>query len=95
MLNFLNLKSLLSNSFFLVASSLSILCSIGKRLGSSSDKKSSTSTVFAAVYPDSEETIPIFSHEETTSDEVNGLMVNDYQILYSRHHNPHQNLSQI
>ena len=29
--------------------------SIGKLLGSSSDKKLSPSTVFAAVYPDSEE----------------------------------------
>ena len=60
--------------------------SIGKLLGSSSDKKLSRSTVFAAVYPDS---------EETTSEEFNGLMVNEYQILYSPHHNPHYNLSQI
>ena len=52
-----------------------IKSSIGKLLGSSSDKKLSRSTVFADVYPDSEEFNELMVNE-------NGLMVNEYQILY-------------
>ena len=47
--------------------------SIGQLLESSSEKKLSRSTVFADVYPE---------FEFDTPDEFNGLMVNEYQILY-------------
>ena len=78
--------------------------SIGKLLGLSNDKKLSRSTVFAAVYPDSdnegtenyiEGTENYNEGTETTPEKLNSLMVNEYQILYSPHHNPHCNLSQI
>ena len=59
--------------------------SIGKLLGRSNDKKLSRSTVFAAVYPDSdnegtenyiEGTENYSEGTETTPEKLNGLMVN-------------------
>ena len=32
---------------------------------------------------------------DVSNSSFNGLMVNEYQILYSHHHNPHYNLYQI